>query len=325
MDGNPGDPSVRILLRRFLLDTLAPEERASVEKHLADSETWREALALERLLLDTLDSLPVLHPSRDLTQAAMLQIDAPPSPLSRFSTRKAIPWLCAALLLLCCAIAIPKALTLREKYTRAQTAHIMKQWGIVLKMYAAENRDTFPPVTRRGGYWIMDLEALWPDYIDDPAMLVNPSMPGSRTRLHELRRLLAANPIDWDAVTRIASESFTYTGFTARSNDDARLLEARRRDLPGLHAAGKGLSDRLHPLREGIERFFITDINNPAGVTSAQSDIPVLFESKPANGHSAERMVLFMDGHVDRIPEGASFPATEETTAIFHSPPPGTE
>ncbi len=73
-------------------------------------------------------------------------------------------------------------------------------------------------------------------------------------------------------------------------------------------------------LREGIERFFITDINNPAAGAEAQSSIPVMFDSwspgsqAQAEGHGASSRdaasianfnhvpggsnVLYMDGHV---------------------------
>jgi prepilin-type processing-associated H-X9-DG protein len=59
-------------------------------------------------------------------------------------------------------------------------------------------------------------------------------------------------------------------------------------------------------LREGIERFFITDINNPAASAQAQSAIVVmhdtvnndasLFNHVPGGGN-----VLYMDGHVEFI------------------------
>jgi prepilin-type processing-associated H-X9-DG protein len=60
-------------------------------------------------------------------------------------------------------------------------------------------------------------------------------------------------------------------------------------------------------LREGIERFFITDINNPAASALAQSEIFVMsddisgdfsgnFNHVPGGGN-----VLYMDGHVEFI------------------------
>lgn len=68
----------------------------------------------------------------------------------------------------------------------------------------------------------------------------------------------------------------------------------------------------VYHLREGIERFFITDINNPAASARAQSEVVVLFDSisaTPVTGSSANFVtynhvpgggnVLYMDGHVE--------------------------
>ena len=61
-------------------------------------------------------------------------------------------------------------------------------------------------------------------------------------------------------------------------------------------------------LREGIERFFISDINNPAASNKAQSEIVVMWDSvwSPAPGDTYSYFnhipgggnVLYMDGHV---------------------------
>lgn len=57
-------------------------------------------------------------------------------------------------------------------------------------------------------------------------------------------------------------------------------------------------------LREGIERFYITDINNPAGSAQSQSQIVTMHDGisdEPAhfNHVPAGANVLFMDGHVE--------------------------
>ncbi|MGI6459489.1 MAG: prepilin-type N-terminal cleavage/methylation domain-containing protein [Candidatus Hydrogenedentales bacterium] len=74
--------------------------------------------------------------------------------------------------------------------------------------------------------------------------------------------------------------------------------------------SGKAITIRR--LREGIERFAITDINNPAGSAQAQSQIVVMYDESRAygaggGGAQAERFnhvpggmnILFMDGHVE--------------------------
>ncbi|MCC6797199.1 MAG: hypothetical protein IT366_18930 [Candidatus Hydrogenedentes bacterium] len=57
-------------------------------------------------------------------------------------------------------------------------------------------------------------------------------------------------------------------------------------------------------IREGIERFFVTDINNPAGSAQSQSSIPVMWdeiadEATHFNHVPGGSNVLYMDGHVE--------------------------
>jgi prepilin-type N-terminal cleavage/methylation domain-containing protein/prepilin-type processing-associated H-X9-DG protein len=68
-----------------------------------------------------------------------------------------------------------------------------------------------------------------------------------------------------------------------------------------------GISATFARLKEGIERFMITDINNPSGSASAQSEIVVLYDEAQKSGSTWGRYnhvpggvnVLFMDGHVE--------------------------
>jgi len=83
---------------------------------------------------------------------------------------------------------------------------------------------------------------------------------------------------------------------------------------------GTPLPTTLNRLREGIERFFITDINNPAGSAQAQSTIPIMWDAWqqgfnqfdaniPTHGGGLATIqfnhvpggsnILYMDGHVE--------------------------
>lgn len=67
---------------------------------------------------------------------------------------------------------------------------------------------------------------------------------------------------------------------------------------------GNGGSNKVYRLREGVERFMITDINNPGASAMAQSTIwvmgdmigitPTLFNHIPGGSN-----ILYMDGHVE--------------------------
>ncbi len=66
-------------------------------------------------------------------------------------------------------------------------------------------------------------------------------------------------------------------------------------------------------LREGIERFVITDINNPAGSAKAQSDIVVQYDGFEADTTDYNHVpgganALYMDGHVTFIRYPGEFP-----------------
>jgi len=71
----------------------------------------------------------------------------------------------------------------------------------------------------------------------------------------------------------------------------------------------------IYRLREGIERFMITDINNPAGSAMAQSEVPVMWDAVYAvvtnfNHVPGGANVLYMDGHVEFIKYPGKYPVT---------------
>ena len=86
---------------------------------------------------------------------------------------------------------------------------------------------------------------------------------------------------------------------------------------PGLGNGGGGTVFRL---REGIERFMITDINNPAAGAWSQSEIWILHDAispipQSFNHIPAGANVLFMDGHVQFL----KYPADEPVNKVWAS------
>jgi len=94
-------------------------------------------------------------------------------------------------------------------------------------------------------------------------------------------------------------------------------------------SVGNASSSIVFHVREGIERFLITDITNPAGSAIAQSSIPVMFDGLGAsttrdgeptyltsmqmrfNHIPGGCNVLFMDGHVEFIKYPGKHPVTQ--------------
>ncbi len=84
------------------------------------------------------------------------------------------------------------------------------------------------------------------------------------------------------------------------------------------------MPSRYYHLKEGVERFFITDINNPAGGARAQSSIFIMFDAwgksqtvleisaiSAFNHVPGGSNVLYMDGHVEFKKYGSMAPVAQ--------------
>ena len=92
------------------------------------------------------------------------------------------------------------------------------------------------------------------------------------------------------------------------SNNDSAIMTEMDRDVSGslLVGFGNGGGDTVYRLREGIERFLITDINNPAATAQAQSGIFVMLDQFSTYTSGFNHIpggcnVLYMDGHVSFV------------------------
>jgi len=89
---------------------------------------------------------------------------------------------------------------------------------------------------------------------------------------------------------------------------------------------GNSGGDVVYRLREGIERFLITDINNPAASAKAQSAIWIMFD-RIGNGEHIQMFnhapggcnVLYLDGHVEFIKYPGPAPVTRTMTSLIGS------
>lgn len=198
--------------------------------------------------------------------------------------------------------------------------------------------------------------ALVPEYLPDPAILLCPSDPanGSDNPLR-IAEDDGSNTCQWVGTITNADESFNYLGyvidqgsdddpqttvpfpgptqvvgfasfvvpvlFNVDPADDVTLdgdLNLENVGMDGL-GAGNGAGDTIYRLREGIERFLITDINNPGASAAAQTDIAVMWDTVSTgvsggvdyNHVPGGANVLFLDGHVAFVRYPGDFPVSE--------------
>jgi prepilin-type processing-associated H-X9-DG protein len=147
-------------------------------------------------------------------------------------------------------------------------------------------------------------EAVYPEYLMDPNVLLCPADKKVSTT---------------DPVALLDDHSYFYLGFaTTKEEEGMAFIEAYR----AAAKEGKPLTtdlevpkevlpqEKIFRLREGVERFFITDINDPAASAKTQSSIPVIVE-RPGHHSPDGGNVLYMDGHVEFLKYPSQYPMTE--------------
>jgi prepilin-type N-terminal cleavage/methylation domain-containing protein/prepilin-type processing-associated H-X9-DG protein len=117
---------------------------------------------------------------------------------------------------------------------------------------------------------------------------------------------------DWANIMRAADQSTNLNVFTMFNN----ILARGDGSTSGGIANNAGKDVTMHRVREGIERFLITDINNAGASSKAQSAVPIKYDMQIwESGGSVEfnhvpggANILFMDGHVEfvKYPQPAS-------------------
>ncbi len=121
----------------------------------------------------------------------------------------------------------------------------------------------------------------------------------------------AVNNLFGDALGSISSPT---PGIEVR-----KIVDSDITDMAGL---GNGGGDTVYRLREGIERFLITDINNPAATAMAQSTLWIMMDllGTGAAGAYFNHIpggcnVLYLDGHVAFVKYVASTVACSDNGA----------
>ncbi|GMV91420.1 MAG: hypothetical protein AMXMBFR82_11980 [Candidatus Hydrogenedentota bacterium] len=212
--------------------------------------------------------------------------------------------------------------------------------------------------------FMFEFAAVYPEYLADTNVLVCPSDPmaGSGAAL-EIVRDAGGHICPWVNYASTPHQSYLYHGFLmdqVEADDPmatmptpmgpatgpgqlffiaTNLLAYRDYDptndgeidrdisAPPMMAGlgfGNGGSDTIYRLREGIERFLITDINNPAGSNRAQSEIVTVWDvvsADPSGGAEFNHIpgganTLFLDGHVEFVRYPGAFPSHASAARI---------
>jgi len=262
------------------------------------------------------------------------------------------------------AILLPALARAREAARRASCQNNLKQMGIVFKMFANESKgELYPPIRKCTGAacttgaglstaWSPDGPSIYPEYLTDINILLCPSDPEDSKgqwyctdndeasgicpcKIYNVSYFYYSWAITPEAyLTTPANLNLTGTLPGALRAEFLTMFIDLVADIENACANDEYMNDdvtegnlTLYRLREGIERFFISDINNPAASNMAQSEIGIMhdeanadlnfggsiaFNHVPGGGN-----VLFMDGHVEFIKYPGEWPICATWSELF--------
>jgi prepilin-type processing-associated H-X9-DG protein len=237
---------------------------------------------------------------------------------------------------------------------KTQVPYCQDLWGM-------DNGGGGPPLVNRIiGPTLFEAVEVYPEYLTDANVLICPSDPGGETVLtapgseHGTWDGSSTTTANWNPEARgawldrndsfrpdfVTPESYFYIshvvtdawavfGWYAAWSPPNAAKDYDCTDGPPYLAEPVGNdygsvpgSPTLLMLREGIERFMISDINNPAATARAQSEIPVMYDYPSTNVEQFAHVpgggnVMYMDGHVSFLRYPSIYPFTPKAAGIF--------
>ncbi len=205
------------------------------------------------------------------------------------------------------AIGLPLLTSAKSSARRSTCVNNLKQLGLILGLYAAENGDRFPPIDDTKNNFMFDASFLYPEYLTDPTITMCPASRGFDPKTFFRLRSNAHHPYSYVGEIHpdcITGDSYTYLGFVVLNDKDTEMFFK--------------LYDDLSQIPHEKEAY---GLQGPGGSTT----LPVLWDkptTRPEGLNHKERHkeggnVLFLDGHVEYRLYPNNFPISETMARLL--------
>jgi len=134
---------------------------------------------------------------------------------------------------------------------------------------------------------------------------------------------MSEGPAQFLDVTRSLFRATRQYRHSTSPGANAALRAAADADRTVDQGSGNAGGTTVYRLRQGIERFLITDINNAAAGAKSQSDIFIMYDNVALKADKFNHIpgganVLFMDGHVEFVKYPGKAPVSPKMAAVTH-------
>lgn len=181
----------------------------------------------------------------------------------------------------------------------------------------------FPQLSTQDDVWMFDVDtgsfngAMC-------ASFINPLNDDALTQMCQMIRFAKIGDSNIQSATRLAANNYVYLGWVIGSDQEIPAFKhaLEKRASVALNENLQSSNGIFYRLSPGVEKSLASNPNDGTELAKLRRSMPIMFEvmKSQASKPRGEMHVLYLDGHIECVPMGSRFPATQAFVDAFQPP-----